>query len=91
MVDIYGVANSLAKAGRYPAASDVVATATRKAVELAGPGDTPPAGAYGVYSDADRHVEVVAQSSAGRRLFLDVDGDVISSNLFTAIEFHRDH
>jgi hypothetical protein len=91
MVDIYGVANSLAQAGHYPAASHVVETVTEKAVELAGPGDTPPPGAYGVYSDADRHLEVVAQSSAGRRLFLDIDDDVISSNVFTAIEFHPDH
>ena len=91
MVDIYGVTNSLSKAGRYPAAAEVIATVTQKVVELTRPGDTPPPGTYGIYSDANRHIEIVAQSSAGRRLFLDLDGDVLSSNVFTAIEFHPDH
>jgi hypothetical protein len=90
MVDIYGVANSLSKAGHYPPASEVVATVTQEVVELTDPGDTPARGAYGVYSDANQHVEIVAQSSAGRRLFLDFTGDVFSSNVFTAIEFHTD-
>jgi hypothetical protein len=49
------------------------------------------AGAYGVYSDSNRHIEIVAQSSAGRRLFLDINGDVISSNVFPALEFHANH
>jgi hypothetical protein len=50
-------------------------------VGLAGPSDTPPAGAIGYYSDGDDHVVVVILSASGRRLFIEYAGDVVSTNV----------
>lgn len=39
---------------------------------LAAPGDTPPAGAIGYYSDGDRHMAVSTLGATGRRLFVEI-------------------
>jgi hypothetical protein len=65
---------------RYPAFVTVAAVIPRL-VELASPDATPAPGAIGLYSDAAQHVRVVAVSRLGRRLFIDANGDVLTSNV----------
>jgi hypothetical protein len=50
-------------------------------VALAAPSDTPPAGAVGYYSDGAQHAAAVALSTQGRRLFLELNGDVLHTNV----------
>jgi hypothetical protein len=50
-------------------------------VELADPTDTPPAGSLGYYSDGHEHVAAAVLSASGRRLFLEYDGDAVSTNV----------
>ena len=70
---------NLGRAGAYPAAQAVAAVVPRLVV-LAGPGDSPPPGQVGLYSDGAQHATVVALTTAGARLFLDADGGVMTSN-----------
>jgi hypothetical protein len=44
-------------------------------VALAAPGDSPPAGKVGYYSDGQEHIAVVTISASGRRLFIETAGD----------------
>ena len=46
-----------------------------KIVALATPGDSPPPGAIGYYSDGQQHAATAIVSAAGRRLFLEVGPD----------------
>jgi hypothetical protein len=71
---------SLGSGGRYPAAP-AVAEDVPRLVPLAAPGDSPPPGRYGLYSDAARHVTVVGLTATGSRLFIDADGGVLTSNV----------
>jgi hypothetical protein len=50
-------------------------------VELATPEDTPPARRIGYYSDRADHLAVVMLSRAGRRLIVELDGDLLTTNL----------
>jgi hypothetical protein len=71
---------SLGRGGAYPAAPAVAAEVPRLAV-LAAPGDSPPPGRIGLYSDGARHVTVVAVTTAGVRLFIDANAGVLTSNV----------
>jgi hypothetical protein len=53
----------------------------RPVVALAAPSDTPPAGVVGYYSDGAQHAATVGLSTQGKRLFLEVDGDVLHTNI----------
>jgi hypothetical protein len=53
----------------------------RRIVALAAPSDTPPAGVVGYYSDGARHAATVGLSTQGRRLFLEVNRDVLHTNI----------
>jgi hypothetical protein len=54
----------------------------RVAIALAAPGDTPPAGKVGYYSDGAEHVALVTLSASGRRLFIEAAaGEVLSTNV----------
>jgi hypothetical protein len=44
-------------------------------VAVSSPSDTPPAGSLGYYSDGGEHAAAVVVSSAGRRLFVEVNAD----------------
>jgi hypothetical protein len=55
--------------------------AGKRFVDLASPSDRPPAGALGYYSDGHYHVAVAVLTEAGRRLFIDIARDVISTNV----------
>jgi hypothetical protein len=55
--------------------------AARAVVELGAPGDSPPAGKIGFFSDGAAHVLVAALSASGRRLFIEYEGDVLSTNV----------
>jgi hypothetical protein len=48
---------------------------------LAAPTDTPPARRIGYYSDRREHVAVAILSRSGRRLFFEVSGDVLTTNI----------
>jgi hypothetical protein len=50
-------------------------------VKLTIPADTPPAGAYGYYSDGQLHAAAVTLSKAGRRLFVELNADVLHTNV----------
>jgi hypothetical protein len=87
MLSVVDLADSLAAGGRWPSADQVVAKAGGSVVALAAPSDAPPAGKYGFYSDANQHIAVAVLSSAGRRLFFEISGDTVSSNVFRQISF----
>jgi hypothetical protein len=50
-------------------------------VVLASSSDTPPAGTVGYYSDGAKHAAVVTVSAAGKRLFIEVNGDAVHTNV----------
>jgi hypothetical protein len=50
-------------------------------VELAAPSDTPPPEKVGYYSDGAGHAAAVVVSGTGKRLFLEVNGDVLHTNI----------
>jgi hypothetical protein len=88
LLSIVDVADSLSTGGHFPSAPQVAAKVGNGAVvALAAPTDTPPAGKYGFYSDANQHIAVVVLSSAGRRLFFEVSGDTISTNVLAQVNF----
>ena len=68
----------------WPSADRVAAISEGTVVALAGPGDSPPAGKVGYFSDG-AHMAVVTPSRAGRRLFIDLNGDVTSTNVLEYI------
>jgi hypothetical protein len=78
LVAVLVVASALGPDGRYPAAADVVAPGL---VVLAAPTDSPPAGKVGLYSDAAQHMTVAALTADGRRLYIDANGGVLTSNV----------
>ncbi len=50
-------------------------------VELASPSDTPPPEKVGYYSDGAQHAAAVVLSASGKRLFLELNGDVLHTNV----------
>lgn len=79
------IATSIApQAQTWPAAAPVVAASEGGVVALAAPIDSPPAGKVGYFSDGG-HMAVATLSSAGRRLFIDLNGDVTSTNVLEYI------
>jgi hypothetical protein len=77
-------AEDLKKTG-YPTPAELLEGLPQEArgaiVPLATPADTPPAGAVGYYSDGAQHAATVGLSTPGRRLFLEVNGDVLHTNV----------
>ena len=70
--------------GRFRTHDELIAKypkAARAVVELDAPADSPPAGKVGYYSDGAAHVVVAALSASGRRLFIEYEGDVLSTNI----------
>jgi hypothetical protein len=51
-----------------------------RVVALVSPDGSPPPGAIGFYSDGANHAEVVGISTLGRRLFIDSNVGVLSTN-----------
>jgi hypothetical protein len=50
-------------------------------VGLATPADTPPAGTIGYYSDRLDHIAVATLSRSNKRLFIELDGDALHTNV----------
>jgi hypothetical protein len=50
-------------------------------VVLASPSDTPPPDAIGYYSDGAKHAAAVVLSAKGKRLFLELNDDVLHTNV----------
>jgi hypothetical protein len=73
------------KIGGWPSYEQLLDGATPEAksqiVELATPDETPPAHRIGYYSDRADHLAVVMLSRAGRRLLIELDGDILTTNL----------
>lgn len=88
MVAVLLLTASLARDGAYPAASAVAAVVPRLAV-LAAPGDSPPPGRIGLYSDGAQHVTIVRLTTPGVRLFIDANGGVLTSNVPQVVLAHR--
>ena len=65
----------------FPTAQEVVARYGPRIVALAAPTDTPPPGKVGYYSDGAKHVAAVKTSAIGKRLFYEVNNDVVSTNI----------
>lgn len=83
LVDGFVTAASIdAKSGHYPTTQEFVADLHAPVIALTNPADPVPPGKYGFYSDGAQHVEAVGVTSAGKRLFEDVNGDVVSTNVF---------
>jgi hypothetical protein len=78
LIAALAVASALGPDGHYPAAADVLVPGL---VVLAAPTDSPPAGRVGLYSDAAQHITVVALTADGRRLYIDANGGVLTSNV----------
>ena len=67
-------------AGRYPTTTEFLANHPG-VLALANPADPVPPGKYGFYSDGAQHVEAVGVTPAGKRLFEDVNGETVSTNV----------
>ena len=80
LVAALDVIAGLGSGERYPAFA-AVADVIPELVELAAADATPAPGKLGLYSDGAQHVTVVAASLLGRRLFIDVNGEVLTSNV----------
>jgi hypothetical protein len=50
------------------------------AVALATPDETPPPGKLGIFSDGAHHFEAVKLTTRGRRLFYDINGEILTTN-----------
>jgi hypothetical protein len=60
-------------------------------VALSGPGETPPPGRIGYYSDGQEHIVLAILSASGKRLFIEHSaGDVISTNVLAHFIGDRD-
>jgi len=82
MLGVVAFAGLLApNATAWPLPDRVVAAAHGQAVALAAPGDSPPSGKVGYCSDGAHHATFAVLSRAGRRLFIDSNGDVTSTNV----------
>jgi hypothetical protein len=70
--------------GAYPTAEQVLTRFPQfrgHVIPLPGPADTPPPRTIGYWSDGAAHVAVVALATAGRRLFIEYEGDVLHTNV----------
>jgi hypothetical protein len=74
-----------AAAGRYPTSTEFL-THHPGVLALANPTDPVPPGKLGFFSDGAEHVEAVGVSSAGKRLFEDVNGDTVFTNVLGYVE-----
>lgn len=80
MVAALDIIAALGRDGRYPAfaaASGVIPDL----FELSAPDATPPARKLGLFTDAAQRLTVVAVTLTGRRLFIDANGEVLTSNV----------
>jgi hypothetical protein len=64
-----------------PATAEIVQLSHGALVALPDAAASPPAGRIGYFSDGARHAAVAVLSAAGRRLFLELDGDAFKSNV----------
>jgi hypothetical protein len=82
---VAGIVEERQKLAGHPTYDQLVAKypkLARRVVGLAAPGDTPPAGKIGYYSDGAEHVALVTLSASGRRLFIEeAADDVLTTNV----------
>jgi hypothetical protein len=60
-------------------------------VQLAAPGDSPPPGKVGYYSDGQEHIATVIISASGRRLFIEAAADDVLSTNVAQYLFNEPH
>jgi hypothetical protein len=75
------IASPNGNSGRFATTDQIVAKSKGAVIGLANPADPVPPGRYGYYSDGARHAEAVAVTPAGKRLFEEVNGDSLSTNV----------
>lgn len=86
MLGLIGFASTLSPDGQAWPSAERVAAAVGRAFALASPDATPPAGSLGYFSDGGRRLVVAVLSKAGRRLFIDLDGDVTATNVLEYLD-----
>lgn len=86
IIDLYALAAELGH-GSAPSAASVVAAAPTATVGLDGPGESPPQGKLGYWSDGMAHLYVAKRTSAGRVLFFEahLDTQVVTTNILAFI------
>jgi hypothetical protein len=68
-------------AGDFPTAPRVASYLHGRDTSLSSPSTSPPPGRVGFFSDGVGHVEVVGLSALGRRLYVDLDDGVLSTDV----------
>jgi hypothetical protein len=86
LVTLLTAVESRTRDGRYPSSAEAIeASGFTNAVPLDDPAATPPAGKIGLYTDAAQRAVAVAVTKSGRRVFLDVNGESLSTNLTSVL------
>jgi hypothetical protein len=78
---VTGASVEAASGHQYPATGDFLSHRSPGIVALASPSGVVPPGKYGFYSDAAHHIEAVGVTPGGKRLFEDVNGDTVFTNV----------
>ena len=71
---------------QYPPTGEFLSHRSPGILALANPTDPVPPGKYGFYSDAAHHIEAIGVTPAGKRLFEDVNGDTVFTNVLGYVE-----
>jgi hypothetical protein len=83
MEQVLVFADVLAGSGHYPSASRVASLYPHRLLKvsaLSSPAGTPASDAIGVFSDGVRHIETVGETKLGRRLFVDWNKGILTTN-----------
>jgi hypothetical protein len=72
--------------GRYPPIEQFLSARQGTVIALSSPTDPLPPGKFGYYSDGAQHIEVVGVSPDGKRLFKEVNGDTVSTNILGYVD-----
>jgi hypothetical protein len=83
---VTGASIEAASTHSYPATGEFLSHRSPGIIALASPSDPVPPGKYGFYSDAAHHIEAVGVTPGGKRLFEDVNGDTLFTNVLLYVE-----
>jgi hypothetical protein len=86
VVTLAGVTEDLRTRDTYPESGPFVKQLGDPLVVLDDPLATPPKGKVGYFSDGGRHIAVATLSEQGRRLFVDINGDVVATNVLEYLD-----
>jgi hypothetical protein len=83
---VIGASVEAAADHQYPATGEFLSHRSPGILALSNPADPVPLGKYGFYSDGAHHIEAVGVTPAGKRLFEDVNGDTVFTNVLGYVE-----